>query len=325
MDAMPDELTPANLSDSTADLPQPDLQADLPIALPPLSSSAARRGIAPIWHTVVLIVGILAFSAWGSIRADTPDLNPLAPVHSASHADTANSANHMRLIRYGLTGILELTLVAWVALGLRIRRTPLRTIFGSLPRDLNSITLETGVALAFWLCSMTVLASAAFTWQFVADQIYQHQVKSHAHDQSHPSAKPKSPLQKQTEMAKKLMELAPANGMELAAWGLLCLIVGFSEELVFRGYLQSQGISLLHRIPLSIVLASLVFGAAHGYQGIRGVCIISIYGALFSCLTLLRRNLFPGMLAHTWHDFATGLLLTFLRSSHILEHLPPSK
>ena len=314
---MPDELIPAHLGDSAADAPQPDL------ALPPIP--ATRRGIAPIWHTILLVVGILAFSIWGSIRADTPDLNPLAPVHSTSRADTGNGTDHTRLIRYGLTGVLELTIVAWVVLGLRIRRTPFRTLLGALPHDLNSITLEAGVALAFWLCSMVVLASAAFTWQFVANQIYEHQVKSHAHDQSHDNAKTESPLQKQTEMARELMELAPANGMELAAWGFLCVIVGFSEELVFRGYLQSQGIALLHRIPVSIVLASLIFGAAHGYQGIRGICIISIYGALFSCLTLWRRTLFPGMLAHTWHDFATGLLLAFLRSSHILEHLPAPK
>ena len=316
---MPDELIPAHLGDPTADAPQPDLQT-APVPVP-----STRRGIAPIWHTIVLVVGILGFSIWGSIRAGTPDLNPLAPVHSATHADTANGADHTRLIRYGLTGVLELTIVAWVALGLRIRRTPFRTLLGALPHDLNNVTLEAGVALAFWLCSMGVLASTAFTWQFVANQIYDHQVKTQAHDPSHAHAKTESPLQKQTEMARELMQLAPANGVELAAWGFLCVLVGFCEELVFRGYLQSQSIALLHRIPISVVLASLIFGAAHGYQGIRGICIISVYGALFSCLTLVRRSLFPGMLAHTWHDFATGLLLAFLRSSHILEHLPPPK
>jgi uncharacterized protein len=325
MDLMPDEIIPANLSDSAARSTQQDLQAEIDLALPSVPPLAPKRGIAPIWHTVILVVGILAFSVWGSIRADSGNINPLAPVRSASHANTTHGNDRIRLIRYGLTGALELTIVAWVAFGLRLRKTPLRTLFGAWPRDLNSITLEAGVALAFWLCSMAVLASAAVTWQLVANQVYQHQLKSQTHDPSHASVKPESPLQKQTEMAKELMELAPANGMELAAWGFLCILVGFSEELVFRGYLQSQSISLLHRIPLSILLASLVFGLAHGYQGLRGICIITIYGALFSCLTLLRRNLFPGMLAHTWHDFATGLLLAFLRSSHILEHLPPPK
>lgn len=121
------------------------------------------------------------------------------------------------------------------------------------------------------------------------------------------------------------MELAPANGMEVAAWGLLCLIVGFSEELIFRGYLQLQGIALLRRVPLSLVLTAIVFGAAHGYEGARGIVIITVYGALFGGITLLRRNLFPGMLAHSWHDFATGIALSILRSTHFLDHLPLSK
>ena len=123
-------------------------------------------------------------------------------------------------------------------------------------------------------------------------------------------------------MARQLMELAPANGVEIAAWGLLCLVVGFSEELIFRGYLQSQSIALLRNLPVGVVLTALIFGAAHGYQGVRGIVLISIYGALFGCITLLRKNLFPGMLAHSWHDFATVMLLAFIRATHLLDHLP---
>jgi len=307
----PDELTLPPEAPLTADAPPPAKQP---------------RGIAPIWHTVVLVIGILAFSIWGSMRADTGDLNPLAPVHGGNHA--ATGADRVRLIRYGLTGALELVIVAWVALGLRLRKTPFRSIFGRWPRDLNTFTMEAGVALLFWIASMAVLATLALSWNAVETKIYDHQVKSQSHNPSQPSSpadKPKSPLEKQSEMAKQLMDLAPANGLELAAWGALCLVVGFSEELVFRGYLQSQGISIMHRIPIAILFSSLVFGAAHGYEGVRGICIITVYGALFSGLTLLRRNLFPGMLAHSWHDFATGLFLAFLRSSHILEHLPLSK
>ena len=126
-------------------------------------------------------------------------------------------------------------------------------------------------------------------------------------------------------MARQLMQLVPANGVEIAAWGLLCLIVGFSEELIFRGYLQSQSIALLRNLPVSVVLTALIFGAAHGYQGMRGIVLISIYGALFGCITLLRKNLFPGMLAHSWHDFATGIALSILRATHFLDNLPFSK
>jgi membrane protease YdiL (CAAX protease family) len=168
---------------------------------------------------------------------------------------------------------------------------------------------------------MVVLGAASLTWFVVQTQIEKHQEKVQQHNQPGKPPQPKSSEKKQADTIRQLMEIAPANGLEIAAWGALCLIVGFSEELAFRGYLQSQGIALLHRIPIAVILTSLVFGAAHGYQGMRGMCLIGLYGALFSGIALLRRNLFPGMLAHSWHDFATGLLLALIRSAHLLDRL----
>ena len=291
----------------------------------PAPAQTQPRGIAPLWHTLVLILGILAFSIWGSKSGSSGTVNPFAPVQSSAHA--AGGADSVRLIRYGLTGALELFVVAWVALGLRLRKIPFRSLFGAWPSGLNDVTKEAGIAAAFWICSMIVLVSVAVTWGVVQTKIYQHQTASQSANPSNPSsgsAQKKSPQQEQAEMARQLMQLAPANGVEIAAWGLLCLIVGFSEELIFRGYLQSQSIALLRNLPVSVVLTALIFGAAHGYQGMRGIVLISIYGALFGCITLLRKNLFPGMLAHSWHDFATGMLLAFIRSTHLLEHLPQS-
>jgi membrane protease YdiL (CAAX protease family) len=304
-----------------------------PEALPPTESSApppAPRGIAPVWHTVVLIVAIIGFSFWGSQHADSDSLNPLAPVHRSAHAGSAKAgtpegADPLRLLRYALTGALELSVVAWVAFGLRLRRVPLRSLLGKWPRGLNDITKEAGIAALFWICSMVVLFAVSVTWFVVQAQIEKHHEKVQQHGPSgKPSAPSKSAEKQQAETIRQLMEIAPANGLEIAAWGALCLIVGFSEELAFRGYLQSQGIVLLHRVPIAIVLTSLVFGAAHGYQGMRGMCIIGVYGALFSFIALLRRNLFPGMLAHSWHDFATGLLLALVRSAHLLDRITAS-
>jgi membrane protease YdiL (CAAX protease family) len=279
-------------------------------------------GIAPIWHTLLLILAILAYSIWGAVRSGSGNANPLAPVHSAVHA-SADGSDPVRLIRYGLSGALELFVVAWVALGLRLRKVPFRSLFGAWPGGLNDITKEAGIAAAFWICSMIILASLAVSWAVVQTKIYEHRTANQSGNTSG-SAPQKSPQQQQVEMARQLMDLAPANNIEIAAWGLLCLTVGFSEELIFRGYLQSQSIALLRSVPISVVLTALVFGAAHGYQGVRGIVLISVYGALFSCITLLRKNLFPGMLAHTWHDFATGMLLALMRSTHLLDHLPTS-
>jgi membrane protease YdiL (CAAX protease family) len=262
----------------------------------------SQRGIAPLWHTIVLIAFIIAISILGSSRMTA-----------------AGPGDPHRIVHYTLSAILELFLVAFVFLGLRLRRIPIRSLFGVFPRGLNNITREAGVALLFWLISMFVLGTTALTWNAIQTAIFNRHSKARS---SSSIAKELSPQQQQIEMARKLMTLAPANGLEIAAWGALCLVVGFSEELVFRGYLQTQSISLLRSIPLGLALSALVFGAAHGYQGIRGMCLIGIYGALFGGIALLRRNLFPGMLAHSWHDFATGLLLSLIRETRLLDRLP---
>lgn len=302
--------------------------------LPEATQVNKPRGIAPVWHTVVLILAIIGYSYWGAKEAELGANNPLAPIHQTASAGKQSTpqqpegADPLRLLRYALSGGLELAIVAWVAVGLRIRKIPFRSLFGSLPRGLNDITKEAGIAAFFWCTAMAVLMIVAFSWLGVQTQIEKYEAKHAQHaTPTAPGSKntTKSAEQQQTEMVRQLMELAPSNGVEIAAWGVLCLIVGFSEELIFRGYLQTQSISLLHRIPLGVLVTSIIFGAAHGYQGIRGMCIITVFGAMFSGITLLRRNLFPGILAHTWHDFATGLFLALLRTSHLLDHLPAAK
>lgn len=317
----PDELVPLEPVAPSA------LEPEAPDTPQLVSPSAPKpRGIAPLWHTLVLIGVIVGYSFWGAQHMHGTGLDPMAPVHrpATAHSHADEGADPLRLLRYALSGGLELLIVAWVAFGLRLRKVPFRTLFGALPRGLNDIVKEAGIAAAFWLSSMTVLFVLAIGWQLSATAVYRLQVQyqNQQQKQNHnapPAAKPVSPEKKQLDTVRELLEIAPANGLEIAAWGALCLVVGFSEELVFRGYLQSQSIALLHRIPLGVLVTSLVFGSAHGYQGLRGIVLISAFGAMFSIITLLRRNLFPGMLAHAWHDFAMGLLLALVRATHMLD------
>jgi membrane protease YdiL (CAAX protease family) len=267
---------------------------------------------------LVLVAVIIGFSVWGGIRT------------SGSGNEPMTSLNGSLLLHYAMSSVFELILVAWVALGLRLRRIPFLSLLGNLPRGLNDITKEVGIAALFWLCSMFILSSVALTWSVVQNQVYQHQLNAQEQGtkasgpNSAKTPKLESPAEQQIKMARKLMALAPSNALEIAAWGALCLIVGFSEELIFRGYLQSQGILLLRSAFVGVLFSALVFGAAHAYQGPRGMVLIGVYGALFSGIALIRRNLLPGMIAHTWHDFATGMLLAFIRETHLLEKLPHS-
>lgn len=313
--ALPPEMLPASVH-----------QPPTPLELP------KPHAIAPIWHTLILVIGILAFSIWGAVNKDS---NPLVPGQHApaTHAQATQPSHHVdsvRLIRYGLTGLLELAIVAWVIVGLRLRKVSFRSLFGAWPRGLNNITMEALIAAAFWISSMAVLVVLALTWAVTETQIdkYHHAHEAHQTAPSQPGApraaapKEKTPDEKQADLIRELTELAPANGVEILCWGLLCIVVGFSEEVVFRGYLQTQSIAVLRNLPIGLVFTALVFGFAHGYQGIRGVVLISVYGVLFGIITRMRRNLFPGMLAHSWHDFFTGMMLALIRTSGLLDHLP---
>jgi membrane protease YdiL (CAAX protease family) len=87
------------------------------------------------------------------------------------------------------------------------------------------------------------------------------------------------------------------------------LSAGFCEEVVFRGYFQIQLRALSgHAVP-AIVGQAVIFGIAHGYQGIRNVTVITGLGVLFGLLAHWRRSLAPGIAAHAWTDIVAGLIL----------------
>jgi membrane protease YdiL (CAAX protease family) len=87
----------------------------------------------------------------------------------------------------------------------------------------------------------------------------------------------------------------------------LALSAGFSEELVFRGYLFTQFRALTRNTGIALILQSALFGVAHGYQGVRACASITLYGLFFGALALMNRSLRPSMIAHAWTDVAAGV------------------
>jgi hypothetical protein len=100
---------------------------------------------------------------------------------------------------------------------------------------------------------------------------------------------------------------------------LLCIIAGFTEETIFRGYFQRQFIAWSRgSIVAGVAFSALLFGSAHGYQGVRNMVMLSVFGVLFSLLSLFRRNIRAGIIAHSWHDLIAGLALAFLKMHHLI-------
>lgn len=279
----------------------------------------APATVAPAWHTVVLVAGILAISIDGASRLS--GLN--APLD--------------RLRTYGFTAAMEAAMLAWVALGLRLNKTPLRSLLGSFSWDIRSIAADVGSAAVFWIVSLMTLGSLGIAWSGIEAALTHSPPPTHVDGQI-----TKAPQPSQTQQAgqagqagqaqqalapddsrlrtlRALIQLAPANGEEMAAWALLCVLVGLAEEIIFRGYLQRQFIGWARgSLPWGVAASALVFGAAHAYQGARGMFLIAAFGALFSVLALYRRNLRAGIFAHTWNDLIAGLALALLRSRHII-------
>jgi membrane protease YdiL (CAAX protease family) len=94
------------------------------------------------------------------------------------------------------------------------------------------------------------------------------------------------------------------------------VLAGFGEELFWRGYLMNRVADLGGRTRpgwiVSLVLVSMVFGLAHGYQGLTGWIEEGIAG-LFLGLIYLRtgRNLAVPIVAHGIADTIDMILLFF--------------
>lgn len=247
--------------------------------------------IAPWWHTLILVAGIVFLSFAGAREFSGPQ---------------AVRVNRMET--YAFTGVTELAMVAWIWFGLRLRGTPFRTLMGELESGARGLATDLGIAGIFWMGSLFVLASLGVMWE-VADAVAHHRAFA-------PNGQPDAA---QLHTIHTLLRLAPAAPSEIAAWILVCALAGFAEEIVFRGYLQRQFTAWGRGALWSgVVFSAILFGLAHGYQGARNMVLLSVFGALFSLLAIFRRSLRAGMIAHAWQDLIAGLGLALLHSRHFI-------
>jgi hypothetical protein len=102
--------------------------------------------------------------------------------------------------------------------------------------------------------------------------------------------------------------LLPHTVAERAIWVLVATTVAFFEEVVYRGYLQTQLTAFTRRASVAVVLQALLFGMAHGEQGLAVALRFALYGVLLGALARWRRSLIPGIACHIGIDVASGLL-----------------
>ena len=267
---------------------EPDTSSSPEVLRRPDSNWIAPPPLAPVWHTVVLVVGIGLLSYAGARR------------FAGDHAQVN------RIQTYAFTIATEVLMLGWVYLGLRIQKVPFRSIFGDVSGGTRALGIDLGSAAVFWFGSLIVLGSINATWT-VIDAVVHHR-------QIFPNGRPDAA---QEHILRILTALAPATASEIAAWILVCVMAGFTEEVVFRGYLQRQFTAWGHGVlSIGVVFSALAFGCAHGYQGVRYMVLLSIFGALFSLLAIFRSNIRAGIFAHAWQDIVAGLAIALLHRLH---------
>ena len=104
-----------------------------------------------------------------------------------------------------------------------------------------------------------------------------------------------------------LLPAIPAGPLGITVWIALSVSAGICEEIVFRGYLQRQLAALSGKPHLAILGQAIVFGVAHGYEGVRAALFIVIYGLVLGCLAAWRGNIRAGIWEHAAWDILAGL------------------
>jgi CAAX protease family protein len=103
-----------------------------------------------------------------------------------------------------------------------------------------------------------------------------------------------------------LLPSIPAGALGVSIWIGLSVSAGICEEIVFRGYLQRQLAAISGKPYLAIVGQAVVFGSAHGYEGLRAVLFIVVYGLALGILAAWRGNIRAGIWEHAVWDILAG-------------------
>jgi membrane protease YdiL (CAAX protease family) len=241
------------------------------------AASRKFKPAASAGHLVVFLLINAAIAAGGFI------MHALSGTGAAPAASSASSGARPNIIPFLLLSIAIDWLLVWhVYGGLKDSGVPLLSLVGGRWKSARDVFRDFGIALPFWI-----------VWEATALGVYRI-------------------LSMLRPAASGASGFTPAHSfLEVAVYFVVCFSAGFCEELVYRGYLQTQLEAFTGSRAVAIVGQGLVFGFLHTYQGWRPVIVISTLGVLYGLLATWRKSLLPGMVAHTWSDIYEGYLKFF--------------
>jgi membrane protease YdiL (CAAX protease family) len=108
--------------------------------------------------------------------------------------------------------------------------------------------------------------------------------------------------------------LLPRDRSEVLLGGAISVAAGIGEELFFRLLLPILLAAFIGSIA-GVMVAILLFGLAHAYQGWRGVTVTTLVGALFTAMYLMSGSLAVAMLFHVVIDLMSLVVRPAIRGA----------
>jgi membrane protease YdiL (CAAX protease family) len=111
-----------------------------------------------------------------------------------------------------------------------------------------------------------------------------------------------------------LERMLPTTLRERSWFFALAGTAGIFEEVLYRGFMIWYLVSWAwvfapeRALLVAAVASSLLFGAGHAYQGVRGALLTAVVGGFLATIYLFTRSLFAGMLIHALMDLHAGYL-----------------
>jgi membrane protease YdiL (CAAX protease family) len=112
----------------------------------PLPQAPARQLLAPVWHTIFMVLLVVVFSYIG---AHAP-----APAGAVSQKEL--------IVQYAVTIVFELFLLLLVWWGLRLNKNRMRDLIGGRLNTPEDFLLDIAIAAGFWIVSAAILVGLGY-------------------------------------------------------------------------------------------------------------------------------------------------------------------
>jgi membrane protease YdiL (CAAX protease family) len=107
---------------------------------------------------------------------------------------------------------------------------------------------------------------------------------------------------------RRARKFVPVGTTQVAAFSAVALTAGICEEILYRGWLIGFMGALTGSIWVGMVVAAVLFGVGHAYQGRQGIAATGTLGIVFGTIFVLVKSLVPGQAIHAAIDIVNGIL-----------------